>query len=82
MRSYATSGVSSAMVATHDVNQSHIAMKLWLMLANSRSLVIPGGETLVFGAWNELWSSYETFLDVLDTEAQVGLHLVLFFSDI
>ncbi len=80
LRSYATSGISSATVATHDVNQSHIAMKLWLMLSNSRSMVVPGGETLVSETWNELWSAYEAFLDVMDNEAQVGLHLVRFID--
>jgi hypothetical protein len=80
LRSYATSGISSATVATHDVNQSHIAMKLWLMLSNARSMVVPGGEALVFGTWNELCSAYEAFLDVMDTEAQVGLHLVRFID--
>jgi len=51
-------------------------MKLWLMLANSMSTVVPGGESLVASMWNELWAAYEGFLDVLETEAQVGQYPV------
>ena len=34
------------------------------------------GETSVAGVWNELWPAYESFLDVLDTEARVGAYPV------
>lgn len=77
MRSYSTSGINSLMIATSDINLSHIAMKLWLMLSASNSQSIPGGAGLV---WNELWFAYEGFLDVLDTEAQVGLYPVSFIG--
>ncbi|KAF9533011.1 hypothetical protein CPB83DRAFT_806739 [Crepidotus variabilis] len=75
MRSYSNSGISSPAAAATDVNQAHIAMKLWLMLANLRSW--HGGETIIAAIWNELWASYESFLDVVETEAQVGLYPTL-----
>ena len=76
MRSYVQSGITSLGAATTDVNQTHITMKLWLMLANSMSTVVPGGESLVASMWNELWAAYEGFLDVLEMEAQVGQYPV------
>lgn len=31
---------------------------------------------MIAAVWNELWASYEGFLDVVETEAQVGLYPV------
>lgn len=64
------------MAATTDVNQTHIAMKLWLVIADFMCKLTKGGETLVATVWNELWAAYEGFLDVLETEAQAGLYPV------
>ncbi|KAJ3516626.1 hypothetical protein NLJ89_g1005 [Agrocybe chaxingu] len=76
LRSYVHSGVNSLAAATNDVNQAHVATKLWLMAVSS----IPatqGGENLVNGVWNELWAAYQSFLGVLETEAQFGLYPTL-----
>ena len=78
MRSYSTSGINSLVIATSDLNLSHIAMKLWLMLSASSSQTISGRGTDASHIWNELWFAYEGFLDVLDMEAQVGLYPVRF----
>ena len=34
------------------------------------------GESSISTVWNELWPAYEGFLNVLETEAQVGQHPV------
>jgi len=81
MRSYSSSGVNSVVTATSDLNLSHIAMKLWLMLSASSSQTISGQETVVPHIWNDLWFAYEGFLDVLDTEARVGLYPVRFIDN-
>ena len=80
MRSYSSSGIQSVVMATSDINLSHIAIKLWLMLSASRSQTIGGREALTSEIWNELWYAYEGFLDVLDMEAQVGLYPVSFIG--
>uniref|UniRef100_A0A8H8CNC3 Phorbol-ester/DAG-type domain-containing protein n=1 Tax=Psilocybe cubensis TaxID=181762 RepID=A0A8H8CNC3_PSICU len=77
LRTYVTSGISSAAAATTDVNQVHISMKLWLKIADSVSKFVQGGETVVYAVWNELWPGFEGFLGVLETEAQVGLYPTL-----
>ncbi|KDR81629.1 hypothetical protein GALMADRAFT_239698 [Galerina marginata CBS 339.88] len=77
LRSYVHSGIPSSTNATTDINQAHIAMKLWFMLANTVSKQNQSGETTVSGVWNELWPPYEGFLNVLETEAQAGLHSTL-----
>lgn len=76
LRTYVTSGIASAATATTDINQAHISLKLWVMLAHSISMSTHNGETSVAGVWNELWPAYEGFLDVLDTEARVGAYPV------
>ena len=76
LRTYVTSGIASAATATTDINQAHISLKLWVMLAHSISMSTHNGETSVAGVWNELWPAYESFLDVLDTEARVGAYPV------
>ncbi|CAA7271679.1 unnamed protein product [Cyclocybe aegerita] len=76
LRSYVHSGINSLAAATNDMNQAHVATKLWLMIANSIS-VTHGGESLVNGVWNELWAAYQGFLGVLETEAQFGLYPTL-----
>jgi hypothetical protein len=80
MRSYSTSGINSVAIATSDLNLSHIAMKLWLMLFASTSQMTSGQEPSILDVWNELWFAYEGFLDVLDMEAQVGLYPVRFID--
>jgi hypothetical protein len=80
MRSYSTSGINSLVMTTSDLNLSHIAMKLWLMLSASSSQTTSGREVIISEIWNELWFAYEGFLDVLDMEAQVGLYPVSFTS--
>jgi len=55
-------------------------MKLWLMLSASSSQTISGQEAVVSHIWNDLWFAYERFLDVLDTEARVGLYPVRFIG--
>ncbi|KAF8163325.1 hypothetical protein B0H34DRAFT_805778 [Crassisporium funariophilum] len=77
LRTYVQSGITSLEAATTDVNQLHVAMKLWLMLAHSFSMLTHGAETQIFKVWNELWSGYEGFLNVLEMEAQVGLYPTL-----
>jgi hypothetical protein len=67
-------------MTTSDLNLSHIAMKLWLMLSASSSQTTSGREVIISEIWNELWFAYEGFLDVLDMEAQVGLYPVSFTS--
>jgi len=79
IRSYTTSGIGSLTTATMDVNQSHIAIRLWLMLSNSISGERSERQITVSGVWNELWSAYEGFLDVIETEAHVGFHPVCCF---
>src|SRR6266545_4866990 len=76
IRSYTTSGISSLTAATMDVNQSHIAIRLWLMLSNSISTGTSDCQITVSGIWNELWPTYEGFLEVIETEAHVGFHPV------
>lgn len=76
LRSYTYSGISSPVAATTDINQAHISMKLWLMLANSICKFDQSGESVVSGVWNELWPPYEGFLKVLETEAPLGLYPV------
>lgn len=78
MRSYTSSGVGSVATATTDLNQAHISMKLWLMLGNMKAAA--GGEVVTAAIWNELWATFEGFLDVVETESQVGLYPVLLFQ--
>lgn len=44
------------------------------MLAHSMVLQAKNGESSISTVWNELWPAYEGFLNVLETEAQVGQH--------
>ncbi|KAF9482782.1 hypothetical protein BDN70DRAFT_800871 [Pholiota conissans] len=74
LRQYVSSGLSSAAMATTDINQAHIALRLWLMLGHSISTIIHNGETVVTGIWNQLWPPFEGLLNVLETEARVGLN--------
>lgn len=74
LRNYVSSGISSVATATTDINQAHVALKLWLMLAHSVSASTHNGESSLAGVWNELWPAYESFLNILDTEARVGLY--------
>jgi hypothetical protein len=76
LRTYVYSGISSSVTANTDINQAHIAIKLWLMLAHSMVLPAKNGEGSVSTVWNELWPAYEGFLNVLETEAQVGQYPV------
>jgi hypothetical protein len=77
LKTYVYSGISSSVTATTDVNQIHIAIKLWLMLAHSMAILAKNGEGSVSKVWNELWPLYEGFLNVLETEAQVGQYPTL-----
>src|SRR5258705_1397204 len=61
MRSYSSSGINSVVTATSDLNLSHIAMKLWLILSASSSQTISGQETVVSHIWNDLWFAYNGF---------------------
>lgn len=81
LRTYVSSGISSALTATTDINQAHIALRLWLMLVHSMSTNNHNGETAVIGIWNELWPPFEGFLNVLENEVRVGLNPVS-FSDL
>jgi hypothetical protein len=76
LRTYIYSGISSSATATTDVNQIHIAIKLWLMLAHSMVILAKNGEGSVSKVWNALWLEYEGFFNALENEAQVGQHPV------
>jgi hypothetical protein len=76
LRGYVSSGMASASTATNDLNQAHIALRLWLMLANSMPGLIQSNEAVINAVWNELWPPYEGFLNVLEGEARVGLYPV------
>ncbi|PPR08077.1 hypothetical protein CVT24_010538 [Panaeolus cyanescens] len=76
-KGYAYYGITSLEVATTDVNQGHIAMKLWMTLVHLQSQHTTGGERMISSVWSELWSAYEGFLNVLETEAQVPFYATL-----
>ncbi|KAF4615386.1 hypothetical protein D9613_003079 [Agrocybe pediades] len=77
LRSYVQSGISSALAATTDVNQTHIAMKLWLMVADFMCKLTKGGDTMIASVWAELWAAYDGFLHVLEIEAQARMNPTL-----
>ncbi|KAJ7774577.1 hypothetical protein DFH07DRAFT_865871 [Mycena maculata] len=74
LRSY-TQAIIPAESATTDINHAYIAIKLWLLLAQRKSLVGNGGNATALMVWNELWPPFEAMIGVLETEFQLGMSM-------
>ncbi|KAJ7685226.1 hypothetical protein DFH06DRAFT_1157872 [Mycena polygramma] len=72
LRAYAQTAIDSA---TTDINHAYIAIKLWLLLAQRKSMTDNAGNTTALTVWNELWPPFEAMIGVLETDFQLGLSM-------
>lgn len=75
LRGYLQSGSGLPEHIMTDINHAYIAIKLWLMLAHKNSMEDADGFAAV-AVWNELWPPFESFVVVLEAEAQAGSSMV------
>lgn len=72
LRVYIQSGTRIQESATTDINHAYISIKLWLMLAQREATATSIGTITALAVWNELWPPFESLMNILEAEAQVG----------
>lgn len=55
-----------------DVNYAYIAIKLWLLLAEKKAETEEGENISCIAVWNELWTPFESLVNVLETQVISG----------
>jgi hypothetical protein len=76
LRAYTQTAVNAADSATTDINHAYIAIKLWLLLAQRKSVTDNGGNATALMVWNELWPPFEAMIGILEADVQLGLSMV------
>ncbi|KAJ7774854.1 hypothetical protein B0H16DRAFT_1508657 [Mycena metata] len=74
LRAYTQAAINVA-DSTTDINHAYIAIKLWLLLAQRKSLTDNEGNATALMVWNELWPPFEAMIGILESDFQLGMSM-------
>lgn len=81
LKVYFQGGANLSNSAITDVNHAYIGIKLWLLLAVKVGELHGGTDVHYVAIWNELWPPFQSLVNILEIEVQVGGQSVSFGTD-